>query len=260
MNNVKNIFTKILMVGVMLMLVVMPCFADNGCEDDDNDMISAEFALCSTHAYNIGKVENPESGDRELMRDVIAMKTEIVTQQMYRHYQQMESMLKRFKTQLKKAVLSADLQAAGAKKDDDDNDTYVSKDMNIFIAGIQDCNSMMDSLKRAECFNTNYQTIYNTSGNGSTPSASGVKKQLAKDFENVCAELGDGTKGNESSPICAKAKVGGKDIDCKETSILGKKANFQACLNTHRTNINKLYEKARTQNAGWNTPKWGYGG
>ena len=251
MNNVKNIFTKILMVGVMLMLVVMPCFADNGCENDDNDMISAEFALCSTHAYNIGKVENPESGDRELMRDVIAMKTEIVTQQMYRHYQQMESMLKRFKTQLKKAVLSADLQAAGAKKDDDDNDTYVSKDMNIFIAGIQDCNSMMDSLKRAECFNTNYQTIYNTSGNGSTPSASGVKKQLAKDFEIVCAEL---------LTECAKPKVDEKDIECSESNNLGKKANFQACLNKHRTNINKLYENARDQNAKYNTPRWGYGG
>lgn len=241
----------------MLMLVVMPCFADNGCENDDNDMISAEFALCSTHAYNIGKVENPESGDRELMRDVIAMKTEIVTQQMYRHYQQMESMLKRFKTQLKKAVLSADLQAAGAKKDDDDNDTYVSKDMNIFIAGIQDCNSMMDSLKRAECFNTNYQTIYNTSGNGSTPSASGVKKQLAKDFEIVCKEL---SADNEKYIKCVKAEVGDKEIDCNETSSLGKKANFQACLNAHRTNINKLYEKARDQNAKYNTPRWGYGG
>lgn len=257
MKRVKNIFTKILMVGVMLMLVVMPCFADNGCENDDNDMISAEFALCSTHAYNIGRVENPESGDRELMRDVIAMKTEIVTQQMYRHYQQMESMLKRFKTQLKKAVLSADLQAAGAKKDDDDNDTYVSKDMNIFIAGIQDCNSMMDSLKRAECFNTNYQTIYNTSGNGSTPSASGVKKQLAKDIEIVCKEL---SADNEKYIKCVKAEVGEKEIDCKEINELGKKANFQACLNTHRTNINKLYEKARTQNANWNTPRWGYGG
>lgn len=240
----------------MLMLVVMPCFADNGCENDDNDMISAEFALCSTHAYNIGKVENPESGDRELMRDVIAMKTEIVTQQMYRHYQQMESMLKRFKTQLKKAVLSADLQAAGAKKDDDDNDTYVSKDMNIFIAGIQDCNSMMDSLKRAECFNTNYQTIYNTSGNGSTPSASGVKKQLANDFKIVCGELGQEQKDGKSVPICVEPD----NIKCSESKELGKKANFQACLNAHRTNINKLYEKARTQNAGWNTPKWGYGG
>ena len=235
----------------MLMLVVMPCFADNGCENDNNDMISAEFALCSTHAYNIGEVKNPASGDRELMRDVIAMKTEIVTQQMYRHYQQMESMLKRFKTQLKKAVLSADLQAAGAKKDDDDNDTYVSKDMNIFIAGIQDCNSMMDSLKRAECFNTNYQTIYNTSGNGSTPSASGVKKQLAKDFGIVCTELGT---------ECAKPKDNEKPIECSENNNLGKKANFQACLNTHRTNINTLYKNARTQNANWNTPKFGYGG
>ena len=92
----------------------MPAYADNGCENDDNDAIVAELALCSTHAYNIGATENPTGADKELMRDVIAMKTTLITQQMYRQYEQMESMLRRLKTQLEKAVLTTGLEAKGA--------------------------------------------------------------------------------------------------------------------------------------------------
>ena len=77
MKKIKNIFTKFLMLAVMLGCVVKPVFADNGCEDEENDMISAEFALCSTHAYNIGEVKNPDAAGRELMRTIIAMKTEL---------------------------------------------------------------------------------------------------------------------------------------------------------------------------------------
>ena len=157
MKNVKNIFAKIFMVSVMLMAVVMPTFADNGCEDDNNDAISAEFALCSTHVYNIGDTENPDSTQRDLMNDVVAMKSELITQQMYRHYEQMESMLRRFKTQLEKAVLTSNLQAAGASKNSDDSgSSFKQTNMNIFMAGIKDCNSIMDGLERVNCFNENY--------------------------------------------------------------------------------------------------------
>ena len=91
MKRLKDIF-----VGLLVALVVcVPAVADNGCESDDNDAIVAELALCSTHAYNIGLTENPTGADKELMRDVIAMKTTLITQQMYRQYEQMDSMLRR---------------------------------------------------------------------------------------------------------------------------------------------------------------------
>jgi hypothetical protein len=185
MKNVKNIFAKIFMVSVMLMAVVMPTFADNGCEDDNNDAISAEFALCSTHVYNIGDTENPDSTQRDLMNDVVAMKSELITQQMYRHYEQMESMLRRFKTQLEKAVLTSNLQAAGASKNSDDSgSSFKQTDRNVYLAGVSNCLTEMDSIKQIECLNSNYTTIYNLSQNGAKVTTE-LRKQLANDFKTL---------------------------------------------------------------------------
>lgn len=241
MKNVKNIFAKIFMVSVMLMVVVMPTFADNGCEDDNNDAISAEFALCSTHVYNIGDTENPDSTQRDLMNDVVAMKSELITQQMYRHYEQMESMLRRFKTQLEKAVLTSNLQAAGASKNSDDSgSSFKQTNMNIFMAGIKDCNSIMDGLERVNCFNENYTTIYNATGGGMSTAKTEAKRQLAKDFGMVCMM----NKGTECEAGCGDSKLTG----------LKTKTAFQKCLNDHRSNLNTAYENARTQEASYNNP------
>lgn len=241
MENVKKIFAKIFMVSVMLMAVVMPTFADNGCEEDNNDAISAEFALCSTHVYNIGDTENPDSTERDLMNDVVAMKAELITQQMYRHYEQMESMLRRFKTQLEKAVLTSNLQAAGASKNSDDSgSSFKQTNMNIFMAGIKDCNSIMDGLERVNCFNENYTTIYNATGGGMSTAKTEAKRQLAKDFGMVCMM----NKGTGCEAGCGDSKLTG----------LKTKTAFQKCLNDHRSNLNTAYENARTQEASYNNP------
>ena len=88
---------------------------DNGCDKDGADYINPELALCSTHVYNIGGVENPRNdSERQIMKDVVALKTTVMTQQMYKQYEYLESMIRRFKTQLEKAVLTTKLQAAGA--------------------------------------------------------------------------------------------------------------------------------------------------
>ena len=95
MKTVKKILDKILrrtcVVAVLLVMSVVPSFAaDNGCDDEDNDAISADLALCSTHAYNIGVVKNPSGSDKELIKEVVAMKTTVITQQLYKQYEQME--------------------------------------------------------------------------------------------------------------------------------------------------------------------------
>lgn len=187
MKNVKKIFAKIFMVSVMLMAVVMPTFADNGCEDDDNDAISAEFALCSTHVYNLGDTENPDSTERDLMNDVIAMKSELITQQMYRHYEQMESMLRRFQTQLEKAVLMANLEAAGAKKSGDDDGAYSSRntDRSVYMSvGVKNCLNEYDDEKILECYQNNLNSIISQSDNGNKTTYE-IKQQLANDFKNL---------------------------------------------------------------------------
>ena len=197
MKRLKNIF-----VGLFLTLVVcVPAYADNGCENDDNDAIVAELALCSTHAYNIGKTENPTGADKELMRDVIAMKTTLITQQMYRQYEQMESMLRRLKTQLEKAVLTTRLEAKGASSSSSSSSSsFKSDDRNIHMAGVDNCLNYYQDSELLKCYTKNLNMIVNMSGNGNNVSSE-LKKQLVQDFckladqnindENACSKIAE---------------------------------------------------------------------
>ena len=191
MKRLKNIF-----VGLLVALVVcVPAYADNGCENDDNDAIVAELALCSTHAYNIGATENPTGADKELMRDVIAMKTTLITQQMYRQYEQMESMLRRLKTQLEKAVLTTGLEAKGASPSGSSlsgGASFKSDDRNIHMAGVKNCMNYYQDSEMLKCYEDNLNMIVNMSGNGDNVSSE-LKKQLVQDFcklsgQNINAE------------------------------------------------------------------------
>lgn len=243
------------MLAAVLGCVVMPAVADNGCENEDNDMISAEFALCSVHAYNIGETKNPNASERELMRNVIAMKTEVITQQMYRHYEQMESMLKRFRTQLQKAVLTANLQAAGAasEKDSDDSSSYTQTNMNSYMAGVKDCSAIsLDKMEQTTCYNQNLTTISN-SWSSSTKPTNAMQKQLAGDYKLVCNSFTDDT----NYPKPDGCKKGDKDNKCTDPKKINTKTNFQECLNEHRSNIGKLYNEAQREKAQYSTPAYG---
>lgn len=191
MKRLKNIFVELLLV----LVICVPAVADNGCENDDNDAIVAELALCSTHAYNIGETENPMGADKELMRDVIAMKTTLITQQMYRQYEQMESMLRRLKTQLEKAVLTTGLEAKGASSSSSSSSggsSFKSDDRNIHMAGVKNCLNYYQDSEILKCYEDNLNMIVNMSGNGDSVSSE-LKKQLVQDFcklsgQNINAE------------------------------------------------------------------------
>ena len=241
MKNVKSIFAKFLMVSVMLMVVVKPTFADNGCEDDNNDAISAEFALCSTHVYNIGDTENPDSTQRDLMNDVVAMKSELITQQMYRHYEQMESMLRRFKTQLEKAVLTSNLQAAGASKNSDDSPTSSSwrnADKSVYMSvGVTNCLNIYDDEKILECYQNNLNSIVSQSGNGNKPTRE-IKQQLANDLSNLSSiKFGD-SSGCDSIEDNCKDQEKIKKISAQE---------FRTCLNEARTCLQNQTRQYKNQ-------------
>ena len=234
-----NIFLigRRLLVAALVACVIcsMPAFsADNGCDNPDNDMISAELALCSTHAYNIGLDQNPSGADRELMREVIAMKTTLITQQMYKQYQQMESMLRRLKTQLEKAVLNTKLQAAAGKAksdDDDDDDEFESNNRSIHIANARDCNAESTAKEVLTCLEKNAALIYDRSANG-TKLSSNLRKQLAGDYGLAVLSVRS-KSSNWKDPL----NQGESAIDCTKEKELSKKAVFQKCLDNLRVII-----------------------
>ena len=248
MKNSKNIFNGNLFGAVSVVaLLAVPAFAattDNGCGKDSNDRINPEIALCSTHVYNIGEVENPSTeSDKQLMRDVVALKSTVMTQQMYKQYEYLDATLKRFKTQLEKAVLTTKLMAAGANGDTggssysgvstgSSSTQFRSSDRNIHIAGVNNCNNELTNQKVFECLQANLNTIYNTSNNGQNVTSE-LRKQLANDYKVALTASGKSSKDVEQET-------------CTKYQNLSKRADFQTCLDNLRGIIRTGYEATQT--------------
>lgn len=252
----RNLCVRLMLVAVLAM--PMGAYAANGCEDEENDSIVAELALCSTHAYNIGALRNPEDSDRELMEDVIAMKTTLITQQMYRQYEQMASMLRRLKTQLEKAVLTTGMQAAGAKEKTNDDSgsssggsSYKSSNRNVKIEGARDCNQEMEERKVLDCLNSNFQIVYEASGNGANASPE-ARKQLANDFNTLL-----GVNINNKKDV-----VWVKDVDeriCAYNDGRGirNRTVFEACLDNFRSILRSKYTELQDKERQAQFNPWG---
>lgn len=229
MKKVKNILVGFSVLALLAMPVVA---ADNGCDNPDNDMIVAELALCSTHAYNIGNPKNPSGADKGLMRDVIAMKTTVITQQMYKQYEQMESMLRRLKTQLEKAVLTTSLEAKGASSGAGAASTggsYKSDDKYRVLAATENCMQKGSLDSAVSCIQSNVRIVMNAVDSGDTTNA---RKQLEKDLE-VAKIWGiiDGNTGEYSRKGESKSELTSCNEMTRTADPVRKKATVQACSN-----------------------------
>lgn len=244
----KSMLKFLLSVRAVLiaMVVFMPFSgrADDSCADEANDAIAPEFALCSTHAYNIGETQNPSAEDRALMKDVIAMKATLVTQQMYKQYEQMESMLRRFKTQLEKAVTMSKFEMAGAdsEKSSSSSGGYNSNNSNIHIAGAQDCSRIYNDADTLKCYQTNIDLIERTSNYGKDVTKD-LKKQITSDYKGL----------NNLS-------FGGKECETqyctKEVKDITKKV-FNDCMTEFRKCLQLKYSQYNDRERQYNSRSWG---
>lgn len=190
MKNIKWLFSLVLTV-----VLVAPGFAASdfgGCDNDENDMINPALALCSTHVYNIGQTENPTDEEtRDLMTKVIAMKTSVIAQQLYRQYAQMDAMLNRLETQLEKAVLINRLKEASGKSGDgadgESGGKFKSDNPRIFMSAAQDCSNIFEPKQKITCVQHNLTIIESATNSGKNPTIEARKQlaQAAKDAEDV---------------------------------------------------------------------------
>lgn len=244
---IKRFFILPLVVGVMAFPAMA---ADNGCEDEGNDYVTAELALCSTHAYNINLTENPkDASGKQLMNDVIAMKTTVITQQLYKQYEQMESMLTRFKTQLEKAVLTSSMGAAGAKTDDgDDGGSYRSSDKSIILSGATNCLQVWSNGTDAalDCLGRNVQLIITAINAGN---ATDARKQLKKEIDalkTISAGMGDNKYATDAESDCGKVENDIKD----KTTVMN-------CAYELNGKVISLKEQRKREEAELQRPRWG---
>lgn len=153
---------------------------DNGCSTDRNDRITAELALCSTHAYNIGFTQNPTNeSDRQYMKEVIALKTTVMMQQMYAQYEYLDATIKRLKTQLERSILTTKLQAAGAAPSNDTSSSAsTTTNRNIVLSGAYDCIAETSRVAALNCLMRNASLIRSAIASGNYGDA---KRQIEKD-------------------------------------------------------------------------------
>ena len=236
----KKVMLRIFSVFGICTFVQVSAFAANDCSNEDNDAIAAEFALCSTHVYNIGETQNQDGADRDLMRDVIAMKTTVMTQQLYKQYEQMESVLQRFKTQLEKAVLADTLKAAGAKseKDEDSSSTFKSTSSYIKVSGAQNCSNKLELKDTVDCLYANYQHLDSVTANGTNVSRE-HKQQLASDYVLACKKNANGRNEEEE---CEKH-------NCAAYKNIKKQKDFETCMSDFMREIGKANDKVKKENS-----------
>lgn len=227
----KNIFTKIFATLIAAVFVV-PAFAasDNGCGDDENNRIVPVLALCSSHTYNIGLPYNPTTdSDKQLMRDVVAMKSTIMMQQMYKQYQFLESTLSRLKTQLEREILTSQLQAAGAASGDSSSSASASsQDRNVYIVGASNCNNAATTADVFTCLRNNYNLI-NSMSNSGTNLTIELRRQLAYDYSIM--------KNNTPVAVDPVSVGSNQNFDCTK-NITGREA-FQKCMDSLVSGIRK---------------------
>ena len=163
-------------------------------DTDDCPYINPVLAICDTHPYNAGKSAILETSDeREEMKEIIGLKITVVSQQMYKQYEYLNATLRRLKTQLQKAVLTSNLQAAGAKSEDGSSSGGLvggnsNKDKAVVLQGAINCSYQVEFDRFVDCISGNIQTI--TRAADSNASKKDACLQLQNDLNSVVSRLG----------------------------------------------------------------------
>lgn len=230
-------------------------------EDEDCPYINPIYAICDTHQYNAGfdaeSTKDLKSETIENIKEIIGLKTTVVSQQMYKQYEYLNATLRRLKTQLEKAALTTTLQAAGAKSEDGSSSSSSSggllggntsnDDKTIHLAGANNCSNFMDFDSAYSCLQTNVSLI---------------KSNVGTNTKKACLQL-------QSTVASAKAILGSNNFNvdvatsnCKKYSQ--KSADSKSCADSAKTNITAcadeinfavMKEKRDQSQQNRNTPK-----
>ena len=172
-----------LLLGLVMAVPAFAATRDNGCGDPDNVYINPELALCSVHAYNIGRTNNPNSSsaDSQIMRDVVALKTTVMMQQMYKQYSFLEATINRIKTQLKREILTTQAEVAGAPSGSSSGASS-SVGGNNGVSGAENCRTAGSTADVMSCLSRNVDRIATAISNSDIGAA---RRQIDTDLETL---------------------------------------------------------------------------
>lgn len=209
--------------------------------DDDTECgyFNPAFGLCSVHSHNIAALDsttqlpiNPtKSEETAQMNEVIAMKSTIIAQQLKEQYDQLNAVVKRFKTQLEKAVLTSKIEvltgnAASGNSGGGASGSY----NNNGLANAEDCYAVEEA-NVYDCFSRNLAKISQAVDNDLT----GARKQLNNDINIMIA-------------YDIKAEAGNCD------NGLSSKNNIKKCVQHLQVRVRRAKTKFDNENA---QARWG---
>lgn len=167
---------------------------DSGCR-----YFSPAFVLCSVHSHNIrftegDKPSNPSESEKIAdMNEVIAYKSTVIAQQLKKQYDALNSVIKRFKTQLEKAVLTSKMEmiTGNTSSSSGGGSSSYNSAGNTGLAGAEDC-GLSGRADVYECVRRNLTKV----SQSADKDRNNARKQLVADIKlmdvyEMCGEKGD---------------------------------------------------------------------
>jgi len=193
--------------------------------DVNASYINPIYAICDTHKYNAGKSWDTtlDSNSIAEVKEIVGLKTTVVSQQMYKQYEYLNATLRRLKTQLEKAALTTKLESAGAKSEDGSSSSSGgllgsnsnNDDKTIFLAGANNCSNFMDFDSAYNCLQNNVALI---------------KSNVNTNAKKACQQLQETVK-SATSILSEKNNVW---VNCKKYST---NTNPKSCEDRTSKNI-----------------------
>jgi len=234
---------------------VMAATVSNGCDKDDNNRIVPMLALCSTHAYNIGDIKNPSNAsDRQLMRDVVALKSTVIMQQMYKQYEYLEATVQRLKTQLEREILTYKFQVAGAPSDASGG----AISGNNGVVGAENCMTAGLTEDVMNCLSRNLERIASAINSSDIGAA---KRQIETDL--MALQMYDKlektdecsvTENNQQVTKQLSASLCKTTQECQNAAKTNNRQTMTECVNLMRVCITQNIEQLQNQNRGMYSP------
>ncbi len=225
--------------------------SSNGCDNADNNYITPELALCSTHVYNIGETTNRDRASaKQAMRDVVALKSTIMMQQMYKQYQYLDATLSRLKTQLEREILTSQLEVAGASSSDSGS-SYGSITGNNGVAGAENCMTAGLTDDVMNCLARNLERITNAINRSDIGAA---KRQIETDltalqmYDKLDKSSCTVTENNKQVTKTMSASLCQTTQKCQTAFQTNNRQTMTECVNLMRVCITQNIETLQNQN------------
>jgi len=218
-------------------LLIVPTGAMAVACDANSEYVSSEYALCSTHAHNIGLGGNDMDGEQlAMMNETVRLKSTLIAQEMKRQYDLLNVTMRQFRVQLQKAVLypgdntggggggplsSGYASGGGAGGDNADG-----------LTDAEDCGGKMPG-ETAECIYRNLTVITGATENGTRITAA-AQKQIA-----IYVSLANGMQRGT-----IKIELGG---NCP-TRLTNN--NLAGCINALRSQIGNYITASQSSGGG----------